>query len=129
MANDPNPTAHLRLDAISAVTFFVADMERSVRFYQSLGFRLLYGGPDAAFSSFAVGTGYLNLTTGEGAPDTRWGRVIFHVSDVDAFYHRALDLGCAPEAPPRDAPWGERYFHLRDPDGHELSFARPLTSS
>ena len=21
---------------------------------------------------------------------------------------------------------GERYFHLSDPDGHELSFARPL---
>ena len=29
-------------------------------------------------------------------------------------------------APPRDAEWGERYFHILDPDGHELSFARPL---
>jgi uncharacterized glyoxalase superfamily protein PhnB len=29
---------------------------------------------------------------------------------------------------PRDAPWGERYFHMRDPDGHELSFARPYQS-
>jgi uncharacterized glyoxalase superfamily protein PhnB len=27
---------------------------------------------------------------------------------------------------PSDAPWGERYFHVTDPDGHELSFARPL---
>jgi uncharacterized glyoxalase superfamily protein PhnB len=27
---------------------------------------------------------------------------------------------------PRDAEWGERFFHLVDPDGHELSFARPL---
>ncbi|MGH8701888.1 MAG: VOC family protein, partial [Burkholderiales bacterium] len=27
---------------------------------------------------------------------------------------------------PADAPWGERYFHISDPDGHELSFARPL---
>jgi len=31
----------------------------------------------------------------------------------------------APEAP-LNASWGERYFHLHDPDGHELSFARPL---
>jgi len=23
---------------------------------------------------------------------------------------------------PRDASWGERYFHMPDPDGHELSF-------
>ena len=31
------------------------------------------------------------------------------------------------EAPrPRNASWGERYFHLQDPDGHELSFAKPL---
>jgi uncharacterized glyoxalase superfamily protein PhnB len=45
---------------------------------------------------------------------------------VDALHARALAAGLAPEAPPRDAEWGERYFHLRDPDGHELSFARPL---
>ena len=30
---------------------------------------------------------------------------------------------------PRDAEWSERYFHLTDPDGHELSFARPLRSA
>ncbi|MHC4164482.1 MAG: VOC family protein, partial [Planctomycetota bacterium] len=30
------------------------------------------------------------------------------------------------EAAPADAEWGERYFHITDPDGHELSFARPL---
>jgi len=35
--------------------------------------------------------------------------------------HRGFD----PEIP-RDASWGERYFHMPDPDGHELSFARPL---
>jgi uncharacterized glyoxalase superfamily protein PhnB len=27
---------------------------------------------------------------------------------------------------PQDASWGERYFHMADPDGHELSFARPF---
>ena len=27
---------------------------------------------------------------------------------------------------PRDGSWGERYFHMYDPDGRELSFARPL---
>jgi hypothetical protein len=34
--------------------------------------------------------------------------------------------GLYAEAAPREAPWGERFFHLRDPDGHELSFARLL---
>ena len=31
-----------------------------------------------------------------------------------------------PDTEPRDAEWGERFFHVTDPDGHELSFARPL---
>jgi uncharacterized glyoxalase superfamily protein PhnB len=35
------------------------------------------------------------------------------------------DQGFHPEGP-QDASWGERYFHLPDPDGHELSFARPI---
>ena len=52
-----------------------------------------------------------------------WGRVIFYQSDVDALHASAA--GYRPDAP-RDAECGERFFHLTDPDGHELSFAWPL---
>jgi uncharacterized glyoxalase superfamily protein PhnB len=31
------------------------------------------------------------------------------------------------ETEPTDAPWGERFFHVRQPDGYQLSFARPLS--
>ncbi len=44
------------------------------------------------------------------------------MTDVDALYERAIRMGLTPAAPPRDAEWGERYFHLTDPDGHEASF-------
>ncbi len=120
-------TAPDRVLAISAVTLATHDMARAVRFYRALGFELASGGEQAAFTSFRVGPGYLNLTA--EAPHRTWawwGRLVLHVADVDALYARARALGLAPEAPPRDAPWGERYFHLTDPDGHELSFARPL---
>ena len=40
------------------------------------------------------------------------GRLIFHVSDTDFLYRQAIRVGLSPEAPPRDAEWGERYFHL-----------------
>ncbi len=120
-------TEEPRIESISAVTLATHDMARAVRFYLSLGFHLLYGGEEASFTSFRVGPNYLNLTL---QPRERrwawWGRLIFYVSDVDALYQRALALGLRPEAPPRDAEWGERYFHLTDPDGHQLSFARPL---
>lgn len=113
--------------SISAITLFVADMARSVAFYQSMGFRLKYGGPDAAFTSFFVGDGFLNLTTGgPSRPETGWGRAIFHVDDVDGQYAAARAAGFEPSFAPRNANWGERYFHIRDPDGHELSFARLL---
>jgi catechol 2,3-dioxygenase-like lactoylglutathione lyase family enzyme len=65
----------------------------------------------------------LNLELGE--PAGRWGRLIFHVADVDAFWRHLTEKGFNPGIP-RDAQWGERYFHMTDPDGHELSFARPL---
>jgi hypothetical protein len=38
----------------------------------------------------------------------------------------AAALRLSRNSAPRDAEWGERFFHLIDPDGHELSFARPL---
>ncbi len=119
--------APVSIESISAITLATHDMARSVRFYRALGFGLNYGGEDAEFTSFAVGSSYLNIcgTSPEHALSW-WGRVIFHVSDVDAVYEHAVRHGLSPQFPPRDASWGERYFHLTDPDGHELSFARPL---
>jgi len=111
--------------SINAVTFGTQDMARAVRFYLALGFVMAYGGETAAFTSFRVGTGHLNLAAGQ-LPGSNSARVIFYVDDVDAMYAHALAQGFSPEAPPQDAPWRERYFHLVDPDGHALSFARPL---
>lgn len=115
----------VRVESLSAVTVFTRDMARSVAFYEALGFVMRYGGGQADFTSFHAGPGYLNLMRGV-PPERLWGRIIFHVSDVDAMYRRALSAKLVPETRPADAPWGERYFHLRDPDGNELSFARPL---
>ena len=118
------------IEGISAVTLGTHEMQRAVRFYRTLGFAVLHGGEDSPFTSFRAGTSYLNLI---GQPTERrwswWGRVIFYVADVDALYKRALAAGYQPTTAPRDAEWGERFFHLIDPDGHELSFARPLLSS
>ncbi len=117
----------MTVQQISAVTLAVRDMARAVEFYQAkVGLHLLYGGGDASFSSFRVGDGYVNLVLSPEGGWSWWGRVIFYVDDVDALYHRLADAGLSPSTTPQDAPWGERYFHISDPDSHELSFARPL---
>jgi catechol 2,3-dioxygenase-like lactoylglutathione lyase family enzyme len=113
---------------ISAVTLVTQDMARSVRFYESLGF-VARDGASEAFTSFPVGPTWLNLiaaTEPAAAPMPLWGRTIIHVDDVDTMYDRVLKAGHETETAPADAPWGERYFHVKDPDGHELSFAKPL---
>ncbi|HEY7295312.1 MAG TPA: VOC family protein [Dehalococcoidia bacterium] len=132
---DPAPAAGDRparvasIDAISALTLATRGMARSVAFYRALGFVLHYGGETASFSSFYVGASHLNLIA--VPPETRlgwWGRAIFYVSDVDALHAQALAAGLQPETAPADAPWGERFFHILDPDGHELSFAQPIVA-
>ena len=112
---------------ISAVTLAVRDMARAVDFYQTkVGLNLLHGGHGASFSSFRVGDGYINLVLTPEGGWSWWGRLILHVDDVDAVYRRMAGAGLTPEFAPRDASWGERYFHITDPDSHELSFARRL---
>ena len=115
------------IEGISAVTLGTHEMPVAVRFYRALGFEVLHGGEGSPFTSLRAGTSYLNLIV---QPAERrwswWGRVIFYVTDVDALYERARAEGYQPATVPRNAEWGERFFHLVDPDGHELSFAQPL---
>lgn len=113
---------------INAVTLVTGDMASSVAFYADLGFPVHYGGPHEPFTSFRAGTGFLNLQLVDHwePPEVVWGRVILWVHDVDAVHTRALAAGRRPSTEPADAPWGERYFHISDPAGHELSFACPL---
>jgi catechol 2,3-dioxygenase-like lactoylglutathione lyase family enzyme len=116
------------IEKISAIALRVMNMKDSVLFYQNvLGMNLLYGGERTTFSSLRASdsaSAILNLEQGVSMP--QWGRLIFHVTDVDAFRaHLRDNKGFDPEIP-RDTSWNERYFHMLDPDGHELSFARPL---
>ena len=116
----------MTVTSISAITLSVTNMTRSVDFYRStIGLNLLYGGTTDSFTSFQIGNGFLNLISNLNTEIYWWGRVILHVKQVDKLYNKILVSGWPIEDPPRDAPWGERYFHVTDPDGHELSFATP----
>ncbi len=115
------------ITGISAVTLATHDMARAVRFYRQLRFEVLYGGEEASFTSFRAGPGFLNLIA---QPADRhwswWGRLIFYDTDVDALHADLIAAGYRPDTQPCDAAWGERFFHITDPDGHKLSFAWPL---
>jgi catechol 2,3-dioxygenase-like lactoylglutathione lyase family enzyme len=115
------------IERVSAITLRVSNMKVSLQFYRDvLGMKMVYGGDRSSFSSLRANdleSAILNLEEGDGV--SRWGRIIFHVTDVDSFWTLLKKEGFDPELP-RDASWGEHYFHVLDPDGHQLSFARLL---
>ena len=120
--SDRRPTPPpMRIDAVTLAT---VDMSASIAFYEALGFEVSFGGHGASFTTVSAGVCHVNLTL-DGSPGP-WGRVIFHVDDVDAVHARAVAAGLNPRHGPRDADWGERMFAITDPSGHDLSFARPL---
>jgi catechol 2,3-dioxygenase-like lactoylglutathione lyase family enzyme len=135
----------LKVYKISAVTLSVKNMEKSCKFYSRVpGFKIVYGGSnDDTFTMLKIGediTMYLNLelrtSTDIFIPHLNnarnFGRIIFHTEDVDRLYsHFKSDASISElvsfENEPTDALWGERFFHIRDPDGYQLSFAMPIS--
>ena len=112
----------MSIEYISAITLAVSDMDRSVGFYEKLGFEVIYGSNQANFVTLQSREVFVNLILTEGFKNQWWGRAIFRVSSADQQYQKALSAGLKPD-PPQNGTWGERYFHITDPDGHELSFA------
>ena len=144
----------MKVYRISAITLKVKDMEISSSLYSKIpGFRLTYGGkPSDRFTTFEIGKGsnatYLNLELIEEESDSSdfykksnlgkrkgskdFGRIIFHVEDVDKLYsymkhNEYISSSIVFENEPTNAPWGERFFHIREPDGYQLSFAQPFS--
>ncbi len=137
---------------ISAITLKVKNMEKSCLLYSKIpGFRLTYGGePSDSFTTFEIGKGsnaaYLNLelidddrssdfyngsTLGKMKETEDFGRIIFHVENVDELYsymkhNESISKLVIFENEPANAPWGERFFHIREPNSYQLSFAQPL---
>jgi catechol 2,3-dioxygenase-like lactoylglutathione lyase family enzyme len=134
----------MKVYKISAVTLIIKSMRRSCNFYTQIpGFKLVYGGSwNDTFSTYEIGgykfKTYLNLeliTPGANIHNQdrraeQFGRIIFHTENVNKLYsyfkkNKSISKIISFENEPTDAPWGERYFHIREPDGYQLSFAEP----
>jgi hypothetical protein len=60
-----------------------------------------------------------------------FGRIICHTKNVDRLYSYMkqddyISKHIVIENEPTNATWGERFFHIREPNGYQLSFAKPL---
>lgn len=128
----------MKVHRISAITLLVQNMQSSCNFYSRIpGFRIVCGGSSDNFTTYEAGDEskiYLNLELVKDYRQTDFGRIIFHTDDVDKLYsYLKNDAHISKlvyfETEPVNASWGERFFHMRDPDGYQLSFATPIRKS
>jgi uncharacterized glyoxalase superfamily protein PhnB len=115
------------------------DLQRALDFYRLLGLGIpqsegphvevdLPGGNKLAFDDEEIIAGMHPGWT----PPTQQGRVAlaFRVndpSDVDALFGRITGAGHAGALKPFDAPWGQRYATVTDPDGTWVDLFCPLS--
>ncbi len=115
---------------ISLVSLGVADIERSVRFYEALGWvRSGTGDESVAFlqgGNIALGLiGRAALAEDANVDDSAAGfsAVTLAVNlpseaDVDEHFQKALAAGAAGRKPPQKVFWGGYSGYFADPDGH-----------
>lgn len=111
---------------ISLVTLGVADLARSIAFYEALGWiRSMPDAPGVAF--FQLGgvilSLYPDLAKDAGVPASR-GPGLVALShnvrapeDVEPMVDLLVSAGGTVTTPVRDMPWGGRIAYLADPDG------------
>jgi len=122
----------MEMKSISGFTCYIKDIEKTAAFYEALGFRFGNREPETItiyLNWFSVkflaapkeaNKEFMKEATGE--PKGTGIYINIKVDDADAFYEGVVAKGLKPSSQPRDWPWGNREFVLRDPDGYKLVF-------
>ncbi|MBA3284605.1 MAG: VOC family protein [Nitrosopumilus sp.] len=106
---------------LNQVTVSVADIERSIDFYEKLGLRLIVKAlPHYARFECIEGDSTFSLHhVNKPAHDTGTN-IYFEVLDLDNFVNRLINKGFVFEEMPNDKPWLWREARLKDPDNNML---------
>jgi catechol 2,3-dioxygenase-like lactoylglutathione lyase family enzyme len=126
----------MKLNSISAINYYVEDLNKTIKFYEDIGMRA--GKRDDTTATFYVNWFAMTFKQGDKEIDNEFikdatsenkgaGQYLqIKVDDVNAAYADAVQMGYKPTSEPRDWPWGNREFVLRDPDGYKLVFFQKL---
>ena len=127
-----------RRQGVTGVELHVADFERSLAFYEALGFRVIRrwedwarldrDGADLVLQGDAYVRGKDHYFTPHMDRSSRGVgvEVVIEVVDVDAVYAAAKAAGLQIVKDIQDRPWIARDFRLADPDGYFIRMTSPL---
>ena len=123
---------------ITSVEFHVTDVEASIAFYATLGFRVVRRWEDwvrldrDGAELVLMGDAYIRSHNHyftpylDRSPRGVGVEVSVEVSDVDAVYATAQATGLRIVKPIQDRDWKARDFRLADPDGFFIRVTSPL---
>lgn len=127
----------MKLNSISGLVFYVADLEKTAKFYEFLGMRM--GKRDDTsltvyvnwFSIVFVAAGREEKSEFQKEATAKdKGQGVFvniKVENADEAYEDLVKGGYIPSSiKPHDRPWGNREFVMLDPDGYKLVFFQKL---
>jgi lactoylglutathione lyase len=131
LSGPPRPYNVARMSELIHTCYRIRDIDRSVGFYEKLGFEEVGRLPirDEAVNVFMglPGDGArLELTWNKGVEEpyeigTGYGHIALTIDDLDGALGRLAEQGIEPEKPPytvRDG--GPRLCFVRDPDGYRI---------
>lgn len=120
---------------VTNILFWVDDLAASREFYQRLGMMLKMDKPDCvelALGEFIISlvpsakAGQEFASDAHAAVKGKGMYLYIQVDDVDVTHAELKTKGIVPATEPRDWPWGEREFIVKDPDGYKLCFWQEL---
>jgi uncharacterized glyoxalase superfamily protein PhnB len=118
---------------ITNLVLWVQENKLSEKFYKKVGFEVIQSTDE--HSVVALQGFQLDLVSmrdedrfARDSMSANKGRGVYvyiQVEDVDAKYAELVSLSLPPATKPKDWPWGNREFILKDPDGYKLCFWQP----
>jgi catechol 2,3-dioxygenase-like lactoylglutathione lyase family enzyme len=132
---------HVQLTS-TVVQIFTTDVQRSIAFYRLLGLPVPEPeGPDPHVDVELPGGNRLSFDAEQTiagmhpdwTPSDSAGRVALAFglespAEVDMMFERLTTAGHPGSLSPYDAPWGQRYATVHDPDGNIVDLFAPLAS-
>ena len=120
------------IKSVSSLLFYVTNARKTVAFYKTLGFIVVKDAPGhgiVRMNWFTMHFHDKKLEKNpefikEAAAEPKGSGLYIYVSveKIDAYYKSLLKKKIKPRTEPRDWPWGNREFVVRDPDGYKLVF-------
>ncbi|MDV7356325.1 VOC family protein [Rhodococcus oxybenzonivorans] len=133
----------MTIPTFAAIELVVHDLAASLAFYRRIGLDIPAGSEEAPHVEFELPGGIRLLwdtvetvrsfepdwTTPQGGHRVALGFDCGSPDVVDKVFTDLTDAGYRERHAPWDAPWGQRYATIDDPDGNPVDLFAPLTTT